>query len=1233
VKPNQDYHVAVTYSNNTVRVFLNGRSGGAVAFTDPLPNIATGRVTIGQSSTGGNFLIDDSAFWRNRVLTAAEITQLRDRALAPNELATNLTWYVPLDGPDGTAVTLSAGGMRDQVGTRHFNTSSGSPLPTYTGEALTYSAAAKAREIRVGTSGKTLFVFLESRLTSQVTAITAINSNPSITVNGGSPIALTSPSLNTSLRPYIIYSLRNTPIAQGDDVRFTAPDNWATTSVGSSGAEADWVVTNSAGEDLVPINTTRKTLRVGINSGVHSYWSVPLPHYTDVMKQCDSWISQTGSINPNGIPVTITGSEFIQVFNGGPQPTTPIGRDIILEWDGPGSARLEANDPNGFLTLVSENLPANNIKKRRSYRVRHTTTATVPGIHIFLRLLSGPISRIAVYMPTDPGLEYDIENPPKFHPHLIRALSNYKCFRLMNLAAASGSNASKKEDFDRPWPTRFAAPKKTWVTAISATYYDDDHEGLGGFLGDTSLSSTAMEFTTSSNHTFVTGQKLSLPNPTLIPLDNDESLDAVAAGSAMCVVTAPNKVAMAFWCTHGRAIRCIASSNHHLTRTSATGLNPGSASFTLAGWMNLASKSANRPMICKGDDWAVFYHQASDRFRFRVRDNGLPFVDGTSHGSPTTATWHFVVAWYDSSTGAISIQVNNGAVDTAAAGAQNLIGADALLVGKHNSLGNMDGQIRLLGVWHRLLTDDERAWLYGDSRGRSYGELGQPANPGTDLKTNLRSYWTFREYSAGTASVNRLDNHGTNHLSDPNRCPTGDRPRVRGTAALNKPIEVAKIGTPPLTDMIELVNELPDCDAWFCMPHVMSDEGADEIITVIARNLAPGRKLYLEYSNECWNFGTSFPQSFYCTSMARVEGLASGHEYYMVRYHNLCTRAQAVFDREGRPNDLVWVVGSLAVHPGLTSILVNFAHSRGYRVDAIAVAPYLNYTVPFGSQTDIDQIMDGFAMGLKHDSFASGSTLDQIMAAHKNTLRSRYPNGVVITYEGGIERIPGQESHTLYWARHPRMRHCYHRFLQMLQDGGVDLYVDFLVSLHDAEWVWSKYNSWNTKDGVGDGSDGLFDNRTTFTYVSGVATENPMQRVELVSPPGFAMKEWNGLLEDRLTAGAIELLRQWPTRLELLGQPPGGGQPPYFFQWYRGEHPGFTPGPTNALADATSLHLMEENLNPSTTHHYVLRATDSSSSPLSADTVFSVATTEPTSRVPMRYVRLAQRGQPPRGSR
>ncbi len=57
----------------------------------------------------------------------------------------------------------------------------------------------------------------------------------------------------------------------------------------------------------------------------------------------------------------------------------------------------------------------------------------------------------------------------------------------------------------------------------------------------------------------------------------------------------------------------------------------------------------------------------------------------------------------------------------------------------------------------------------------------------------------------------------------------------------------------PYEMMVQLMNEL-DADGWVCVPHRADNEFIQQMATFFRDNLEPERKLYVEYSNEIWNW-------------------------------------------------------------------------------------------------------------------------------------------------------------------------------------------------------------------------------------------------------------------------------------------------------------------------------------------------------------------------------------------
>lgn len=75
--------------------------------------------------------------------------------------------------------------------------------------------------------------------------------------------------------------------------------------------------------------------------------------------------------------------------------------------------------------------------------------------------------------------------------------------------------------------------------------------------------------------------------------------------------------------------------------------------------------------------------------------------------------------------------------------------------------------------------------------------------------------------------------------------------------------------------MIQLAN-MTKTDPWFCVPHRATPEYMTEFARLVRAKLDPGLKVYLEYSNELWNW--SFQQAgWMVNSRIAAEGLAGSH--------------------------------------------------------------------------------------------------------------------------------------------------------------------------------------------------------------------------------------------------------------------------------------------------------------------------------------------------------------------
>jgi hypothetical protein len=188
----------------------------------------------------------------------------------------------------------------------------------------------------------------------------------------------------------------------------------------------------------------------------------------------------------------------------------------------------------------------------------------------------------------------------------------------------------------------------------------------------------------------------------------------------------------------GSAAQFNSASSRYLSIADNASLSTGDIDFTWSGWVYLDSKTTNRVFVHKGSgvsngqyEYLLFYNSTANRFRFAASNSGGAegIVNANTLGSPSIATWYFIVAWHDSVANTVNIQVNDGTVDSVSysGGAQD--SSSALNIGRANASGlPMDGRIDAVGFWKRTLTTAERTELYNSGLGVEY-PFGPPPDP------------------------------------------------------------------------------------------------------------------------------------------------------------------------------------------------------------------------------------------------------------------------------------------------------------------------------------------------------------------------------------------------------------------------------------------------------------------------------------------------------------------------
>lgn len=180
----------------------------------------------------------------------------------------------------------------------------------------------------------------------------------------------------------------------------------------------------------------------------------------------------------------------------------------------------------------------------------------------------------------------------------------------------------------------------------------------------------------------------------------------------------------------GNAGQFTFANTEYLSHADNASLSAGDIDISFAGWMYLDSKATYQVLLSKhdgatiaGSEYLIMYDQGLDRFTFTVYQGttNSGTIAANNLGSPSTATWYYIVAWHDATANTVNIQVNNGTVDSVSYSNGINDTTTAFDIGALSNTGfAMDGRIDEVGLWKRTLTVQERTDLYNSGNGFTY---------------------------------------------------------------------------------------------------------------------------------------------------------------------------------------------------------------------------------------------------------------------------------------------------------------------------------------------------------------------------------------------------------------------------------------------------------------------------------------------------------------------------------
>ena len=256
--------------------------------------------------------------------------------------------------------------------------------------------------------------------------------------------------------------------------------------------------------------------------------------------------------------------------------------------------------------------------------------------------------------------------------------------------------------------------------------------------------------------------------------------------------------------------------------------------------------------------------------------------------------------------------------------------------------------------------------------------------------------------------------------------------------------------------MVQLANDL-DADPWFNMPHMADDEFVRNFAVYVRDHLEPGRKAYVEWSNEIWNFAWGFEATQWVADQTRLPENA-GLSHWQIAGRE-AKRDLDIWSQVfvGQADRIVRVAGGFAANDWVTARVVE---SMGGSFDAIAIAPYFSpddeHRAAYTTSTTVDQVLADTRAAVQ---VALGFTTNHRQLADDWSRLLGRTIGL-LAYEGGAHldgrNAPYQDAFYAA-ATDPRMGDIYREYLRGLDAVGMDLYVDFNFTGRAGASAWGDF--------------------------------------------------------------------------------------------------------------------------------------------------------------------------------
>ncbi len=235
--------------------------------------------------------------------------------------------------------------------------------------------------------------------------------------------------------------------------------------------------------------------------------------------------------------------------------------------------------------------------------------------------------------------------------------------------------------------------------------------------------------------------------------------------------------------------------------------------------------------------------------------------------------------------------------------------------------------------------------------------------------------------------------------------------------------------------MIALANQA-GADPWVCIPHKATPEYVKAMAALFKSQLESDRRVYVEYSNECWN--GAFSQTPWLEAVSGVENVLQSYARLAAAHFVTWAEAWGAGSRER----VVRVLSGQAANPDVGRQILAAAGAGA--CDALAVAPYLGGSVGRNAALptlSVEQILDAVEADLPVTR--DRMLRSRVVAEQFGVALLAYEGGQHLAAVGALADDPAVVSKLTEANRHERMGAFYRTYFEHWRGAGAGLFCHF----------------------------------------------------------------------------------------------------------------------------------------------------------------------------------------------